>query len=630
MNTGKALSRRTYGQRRGHVLVMAIFIAIFLYFLSVALVSQNRQNILLVLSEDHRLRASDSASAAQDLALHVMRHNPNWRDLLPERQGELTTGGKWEIQSIKYLSSAPHFLEATTHGNLGLFASTKKRVIEELAFDSATSSSAGSGCPTHLFAYAQGDDGLILAVLTPNMQWRFLGAPPNPRLSWLVAQEGPLFTQCLARDHQFSLEDVNEHGVMQATTITSTTQPLTFLRITSDATQWSDGKFPCHGFMSTPESTQESASFSPGSGSENLTKYNDAAVRNLIYDGPTLEWYTCTGGALAAHGNSVYSHALHHYYRGTQAKISSRGYSVLRSPRTYEAPAVLCYSASSNSWSVTMDMMSVSDRNSEPVITPTVAGNSADTDSLAYLDGSLYCISKSNSARILRLTPKEWQGCDSSAGVSLGLYGYNHKLLHHRLTTAENGDELVDFQNLPLTEGLKSQREALTLPSSGEGSEACEVYPKFSLQASALLTLKDQYTDFRYKGNNSTAICGRDVYTFVSVSASLATPSEALKTFYPDLFTSLVQRQAALQNSTIACLAHYDGEGWQIWPNGLNDLAVDWSGNATNSRPRFIVNEQGKRAKLFTRNLAAAHYDGLTQYHLNRYSVVYESKGDEP
>ena len=51
-------------KERGNILVMAIFMSVFLFFLSVALVAQNRMDITLALSVDHRLQAQMAARAA--------------------------------------------------------------------------------------------------------------------------------------------------------------------------------------------------------------------------------------------------------------------------------------------------------------------------------------------------------------------------------------------------------------------------------------------------------------------------------------------------------------------------------------------------------------------------------------
>lgn len=619
----KARMQRYSGRLKGNVLVMAIFIAVFLFFLSVAIVAQNRQNILLILSEDHRLRATNGANAALDLGLHVMRHNPDWRRLLPGHNGELESGGSWEIASIKYSHTAPHLLEIEGKGSSALFASTKKRLVEEIAFDTAIAEGGSSTRPTHLFAYAIQDDTPKLAVLTPDMRWQILGTPPDPSLPWLVAGEGPLFTHAVQREHQFTIQDVSKDGVLGEQILTSSTRPIVFLQVTPEAMRWSDSKYPCNAFHSTADDKKsDDERVSPGSGSETLTKYTDAQVRNLLYNGPTLEWYTSEGSALAAHGKQIYCHGLHHYYRGTQAQISSKGYTVLKQSKTYSAPALLKYDASSDSWSVIMDMMKVKDRDSEPDIVASNVGNTANIDSLTYLDGTLYSISSSNKSRVLRAGNTAWSGDSTIPGESLGIYGYGHSLLHHKKGKIGKASEQIEFSSTPLLQELYIEHPARSVKVNGAD---LEVWPKFALYPTLTIAKADKYTPYNYKGNNSLAVCGRDMYTFVSMCGVLDEPNSGLKDVYPSLYNNLRHRYSELGSVTVEGIAHYDGERWQLWPNGLNDLAATWTSTSGNARLRWIYDRRtGQAAKLQLRNIAAPHYDTVssTQTHINRYTTL--------
>ena len=82
--------------RAGNVLIVAIFMAIFLFFLSVALISQNRMDISLGLSVDHRLKAQEAARSGLDYALSVMRTRSNWADLLKEER-TLESGATYRV-----------------------------------------------------------------------------------------------------------------------------------------------------------------------------------------------------------------------------------------------------------------------------------------------------------------------------------------------------------------------------------------------------------------------------------------------------------------------------------------------------------------------------------------------------
>ncbi len=78
--------------QRGNVLITALFMAIFLFFLSVALISQNRMDISLGLSADHRLKADAAAKAGLDWGLRTMRTDPHWAKTLQGDSPELESG----------------------------------------------------------------------------------------------------------------------------------------------------------------------------------------------------------------------------------------------------------------------------------------------------------------------------------------------------------------------------------------------------------------------------------------------------------------------------------------------------------------------------------------------------------
>ncbi|MBQ7568060.1 hypothetical protein IJT17_04570 [bacterium] len=623
---------------------MAIFVAAFLFFLSVAIIAQNRQNILLVLTEDYRIRAANSANAALDLALHVMRHNPQWPSLLPGHSGELESGGSWRISSVSYIANRPHIIKIESRGSCGLFASGRTRYVEELAFGSASAGSAGGkNQPTHLFAYVKQNDADKLAVLTPDMRWQILGAVPmgtvSPRdekqIPWLAAQGGPLFSRAPSFELSFELQDVgiaNGQGVLKTINLPQNkdeqekniTQPIVYLKANAGVLSWSDAKFPCHfgaggqNIGSNP-SGETAAS---GSGREQLTKYLDAEVHNLVYKGPTLEWYTTVGQGLAVNGSTVYCHGWHHYYQGTQATISGKGYLIQRNAKTYCAPALLCYSAEQDAWSVVMDMMTVTGRDTPPEIVPLSAGNTPCTNSLAYANGSLYCLAQSNRERILRASPTSWSGCASSAGKSLGLFGYKGQLLYHTAGTAGDMSNLTGLNAADPLKDLYLECAAVSL--AGEAGNAV-VSPNFKLYPS-LHTGKSSSAGAAVSGGgNSVAVCGDNIYTFATFRPYCEEPSGGLNSLYPDLYESIAQRRSNLAGESVTGLVHYDGEGWQLWPSGLNDLAVSWNDCYGNKRLSLVYDKNtGQSAELIPGFLAAAYYPELAggSASLCRYAVL--------
>lgn len=82
---------------RGNIILTALFIAIFLFFLSVALIWTNRQDIALSLSMEHKLKAQSAArSAAYEAFYRLRRHG----DLEGFQQGTLPSGAEYDIQLV--------------------------------------------------------------------------------------------------------------------------------------------------------------------------------------------------------------------------------------------------------------------------------------------------------------------------------------------------------------------------------------------------------------------------------------------------------------------------------------------------------------------------------------------------
>ena len=82
---------------RGNIILTALFISIFLFFLSVALIWTNRQDISLSLSMEHKLKAQSAAKSAAYEAFYRLRRNG---DLNGFQQGTLSSGAEYDIQLV--------------------------------------------------------------------------------------------------------------------------------------------------------------------------------------------------------------------------------------------------------------------------------------------------------------------------------------------------------------------------------------------------------------------------------------------------------------------------------------------------------------------------------------------------
>ena len=178
---------------RGNILMLAIFMAIFLFFLSVALVSQNRLDITLSLSADYRLGADLAARAGTQYALARMRSQSNWEaDLAAGVEGETSHGAKYRVVVSPYPDPAgsPFILEVHSAGTDGVVTRHQRLLVEEVRLRTTTE---GNDLKPHLFGVVNPGEGAAknLVVLGPGFEWQNLGEIPRAE-PVISANGGPL------------------------------------------------------------------------------------------------------------------------------------------------------------------------------------------------------------------------------------------------------------------------------------------------------------------------------------------------------------------------------------------------------------------------------------------------------
>lgn len=180
-------------RRRGNVLITALFMAIFLFFLSVALISQNRMDISLGLSVDHRLKADSAARAGMSWALQTMRTRADWAATLQGPKPVLESGATFqvEVRTRSDDSGDPNLLLLTCTGTSGLISTHHWAVVEEV--DKTPKGQKGTA---QLFTRCFNEDDPPLpnnlAMLGSDFQWYDLGPLPAAETT-LEAGGGPLF-----------------------------------------------------------------------------------------------------------------------------------------------------------------------------------------------------------------------------------------------------------------------------------------------------------------------------------------------------------------------------------------------------------------------------------------------------
>lgn len=179
--------------KAGNILITAIFIAIFLFFLSVALVSTNRMDIQLSLTVEHRLKARSAARSGAHYVLHAMRTYTSWEGRVLEHQSyEMDSGARWEIRTYPRtdpLSAAPNQIVIESRGYSGPVVAAYDVVVEETSLTQKATSKR-----PFIFSVSGGD----LKYITPDFKQRNFGAGPNTDNPRYAAAGGPVFASAPA------------------------------------------------------------------------------------------------------------------------------------------------------------------------------------------------------------------------------------------------------------------------------------------------------------------------------------------------------------------------------------------------------------------------------------------------
>ncbi|MCR5662687.1 MAG: hypothetical protein K6G50_11270 [bacterium] len=580
-------------RRRGNVLIMAVFISAFIFLLAAVLTAQNRQNILLSLGEDHRMRADNGAMAAMDFALHIMRTNPEWESLLPGRTGELENGGTWVINSIERSEAEPHIIYVKTTGSSGFISTERTRIIEEIKlspFDDMV-----------LFSLDQEGH---LVCLDQSFKWRRMSTIPATPL-FMTANEGPLFGIAGA-EYPYSpkiIEDLEGHAEFGDFQPPTKEYSPFILRLDIDDKTIAWNKL--EPVYKVPESGVPSAG-----DLINVTKAKMEGTSLIKYTGPKAEWYSLAGKAAAAEKKSLYAHALHHKYTGAEGIIDPNGYYTRTKKASYSCTnAVLKYENSSwHKFADPKEPKTVTEQN-----TPSL-------DSITIAEGNIYSVSK-DGTQIIKAQDAGWQfhaSCDKRC-----LFSYNNSPCFILKGEDDDGKEQINFSgSLNLWKGLRADIDQLALNEeqkkaiihkSDESDESDEeneedeeteedeinilqraeklrAFPYLAYEDDGLPTsISDRPVSDNY---NSAASCGEHLYCFVNLIQTKGKEAEEVTTYD-------------------TALVHYDGTSWQLWPNGMASFIKTYRDPLKTSVGALLPSA-----------LACARYEAFKQPSLNRYAII--------
>lgn len=689
----------------GNILITALFMAIFLFFLSVALISQNRMDLTLGLAVDHRLKADSAARAGLNWALRTMRTQPNWPELVKGPKPKLESDARFEVEvrSRSDDSGDPYLLVVTSTGTSGLVSVDHWAVVEEVR-----KTPEGSEHGTQLFARAWNQDEPSrpdnLAMLGSDFQWYDLGPLPTGDTTlessggplFVFAPEGsateppsvvdsmPFFNTDTGEEmpgplmrielvppgrHLLRLEisggegkwvDIPDPGSQKDLSswrgLTEINSPflksLPVIKIWEDPATLPDDRPPWHSRNVRMTGRGDNANgfeiftldSDLGVWNEDTGQYErftdqkpwfdlttlartpheltvtwDEVVKRNLY----LEWYSLTGTALAARGDKIACQGLHTFY-GHIPMAGKRTWPAFGTPIyqtiVYQRPCVLEFDLKTEKWTPIIDLMTVpSDKMSEPKIVNSLPWKDdyldVDSKGSIYLNGT-----RRNTTQLVRYDD------DDSYDTVGEVPGAEPRVIVYRdqpYYLAERDPYPGSAEPRKVLQGFNGK---LLDPQPQLGGKVAPVSARFS-QAGAetevqlkpgeeiSLGLVGQAYDITTWGDQLVAMgyLRRDVQNM---------DLPRLSDYNPGVPAPIVD------TSNLATMLRYDGDRWQVWPGGADDLLKSrpfW----TSAEGLSVPSVSGKTIKLFLKNLAFASYlDGYPD--LNRYSVIAAGKDKPP
>ncbi|MBS2034928.1 hypothetical protein JST97_08065 [bacterium] len=575
---------RTRLRRSGNLLLSALFMAAFLFFLSVALVLTNREDIQYTLFVDHKMRCNLAADGMMDYAIQTMRTNPAWEDrfktwVLPFSSGAEGTvryrtwvepvgvpGG--ERFSVPVVSAPSAGIEVIARGSSGLFSAERHMLLEEFRLADSVLSKGGS--KPHLFVISEAGQ---VQVLTPSFSWEQAGATlAPPLLKTASAGGGPLVHCSLDRGTQpptikdftqttsGGLPAVNPILTVSATQIPKG-QGAFMLALKNDKFEWVQLPDPGDQLVksiSQPSITPDDKG-SSATGWEKITLNWDTLAKTpdqltvdySYFNGPRIEWFSLTGNRAEVVEDQYICHGTHYFYSGLRFKNSQAAggmtHTQAKNGFLYDQPCILSCNLKSQQWSVLLDYLKVSSNpQEEPTVVP---GVRPDPSSLLVTEGPLiYTHGLGQTDNSWMLVGKEGLTASSLPKRS-ALVPYGGELLY----TDPRGDSDVSPPLMALNAHDIAGFFPQFLPALNEGGP---VDPSGLGVGGSEAKLKLRWS----LDQSSMTSCNQDLFAI----ARLAVTTQPSTGKPP-------------QTTQKSALAHFDGKRWQILPAGLSRMLPEGS-----------------------------------------------------
>lgn len=573
-------------------MISALFMAAFLFFLSVALVVTNREDIRYTLFTDHKMRSNFAADGMLDYALQYIRNTQQWEQSLPNEHPEFASGAYGSASAKPFVvpnaASSPRYsipavdfssgpaLELIAQASSGPFQSERHLLLEEFRL---ADSIANEGRKPHLFAVS--DSGL--QVLAPSFKWEglggFTGGTPVPQSFSACGQE---LRYCAEGDgvdppqiKDFQKIALPNGPVLPGPFEASSKQipkgqGLRMLVLNGDKFEWQllpdPGEPVPDGLSSVAQAKVlgEGGLESLSEGGDPINKTwaeltldwnvlakspSDLTVPYEYFNGPRINFYAVTGKvAVTDKNNAYYVHGTHYFYAGMRFKNTEQpGNQVLsqgKDATLYAEPCIL--KLKDKKWTPVLDLLKVEDLWTEPTVVP---GPRPDPSTLLLNPESGEVFVKE-----LGKDDPNWLRADA-AGISSGGPRGTRDLFFY-------GQQMVDFAERPQNPEYQGRLYGLTVHDIGSS------FP-------AYLPARNQNYPTG-QANTATAEPERKLFWNVVPGKQAG--------YHEDLFslvdlTCVTQEagQPPKQEQPVRALAHFNGKFWQILPAGLGKLLPNGS-----------------------------------------------------
>ena len=639
---------------RGNVILTALFVSIFLFFLSIALLWSNRQDIALSLSMEHKLKAQ---SEARSMAMEAYAHLKEFGELRMETQRSSDN----HVESRLQLVSLPPFGDRgkmllvqvrSTSGPVSCYMTL--HLLETQFADNSypnpvlffPGSELDAGAVYGDFKYNllnEPLEGTLTANLGPIFkraasaaQTRpvFIDNPPVFMEDGSIAYLGPAiltapplgegqestFQWLKFQNGRLEYEDIpapdNLTGKPLEVDPKSTHIELTGFGNWTNASvrgsggqliraSWIDSKPPAANIDEIKPSLVESG----GLAAEPLTDTKSSSG--------VQEWFIPTG-AMASHRSVLYTHAWHYLYKPFSGGIPEQT-NALTAGIVTRWPCVISYDVSSGAWTKVWTPLKESGDVTE--------SRRPSQDVLMVADdGTLYSVTENEPRQLLTLekSGKVEVGATVASG-SLFVYNGAPYLITDNGYLNLKDESVIKITGLPK---ILPGQDGPVLATPRIGTIAIDEAGTNDLSTEGVLEING--TDYKsvmpeyfisYSlASANPAVAGKNIYTPISVSLDLSAGSE-VKAGANGIFDD--EYFGAYKPQPGTTLAHYDGERWHVLPNGLRaflererHLPPKEERMAADEDPGNLLDTPPGSDKM-----VAASYAGLPG-NVNRYTIV--------